>query len=427
MASAHSLSARLKKAPAWTVNVWAGTAAFVAYFAAYGFRKPFLAAEYVGASPWFGALTLKTTFVVSQVFGYALSKYLGVGVCTAAERRRLPWLLFGLVGAAEAALFAFAALPAGWKPVALFANGLALGMVWGGIVRYLEGRRSSDILLAVLCSSYVVSSGVVKDVGRRLMADFAVSELWMPFATGLVFVVPFALAVWALANLPAPDESDVADRAPRHAMGAGGRAAFLRSYGPGLALLCAVYLLLTACRDFRDNYGIEILTRLGYADVAGVFTRTEFPVAVGVIASLGALNLVRRNRNALAAAFGLMIAGVGLIGVSTLLLEAESISGITWMTLTGLGVYLAYTPYNAILFDRLWASTRSVGTAVFAIYIADAVGYTGSVGVQLYKDLWAFDADRFEFFRRLCYVVSVAGAAGLSVAAVYFVRRSENR
>ena len=425
MASALTLTARLERASAWTINVWAGAAAFTAYFAAYGFRKPFLAAEFAGVSPWLGGLTLKTTFVISQVFGYALSKYLGVGVCSQAERRRLPWMLLALVATAEAALLGFAILPVEWKPVALFANGLALGMVWGGIVRFLEGRRSSDVLLAVLCSSYVISSGVVKDVGRTLMGDFQVSELWMPATTGLLFFAPFALAVWALARLPPPDEADVAERSARSSMSSGGRTEFLRSYGAGLALLCGVYLLLTACRDFRDNYGIEILGRLGYGNVAGVFTQTEFPVALGVLGSLGALNLIRRNRKALAAAFALMIGGVGLVGASTLLLEADQISGLTWLTLTGLGIYLAYTPYNAILFDRLWASTRSVGTAVFAIYIADAVGYTGSVGVQIYKDLWAPDANRFEFFRTLCYVVSVVGAIGLSAAGIYFVRRSE--
>ena len=49
------------------------------------------------------------------------------------------------------------------------------------------------------------------------------------------------------------------------------------------------------------------------------------------------------------------------------------------MVLIGLGAYLAYVPYNTLFFERMMASTRFVGTAVFAIALADAAGYTGSV------------------------------------------------
>ena len=53
------------------------------------------------------------------------------------------------------------------------------------------------------------------------------------------------------------------------------------------------------------------------------------------------------------------------------------------MILTGTGAYLAYVPYGSVLFDRLIASTRTVGTAVFAINVADSIGYAGSIGVML--------------------------------------------
>ena len=55
------------------------------------------------------------------------------------------------------------------------------------------------------------------------------------------------------------------------------------------------------------------------------------------------------------------------------------------MTLVGVGLYPAYVPYNCLLFDRLVALLRSVGTAVFAINLADAVGYSVSVSMVLYK------------------------------------------
>ena len=58
----------------------------------------------------------------------------------------------------------FAVAPAGVKVAAMFLNGLCLGMIWGLVFSYMEGRRSSEILGAVLCASFIVSSGAVKSV-----------------------------------------------------------------------------------------------------------------------------------------------------------------------------------------------------------------------------------------------------------------------
>ena len=119
-----------------------------------------------------------------------------------------------------------------------------------------------------------------------------------------------------------------------------------------------------------------------------------------------------------------MTGGVVLLGASTALLQLHLISGFWWMTLTGLGSYLAYVPYGSVLFDRLIASTRTVGTAVFAIYLADAIGYTGSVGVQLYKDLAAGSVSRLGFFTGLTWFMCALGVVCLLGSAAYFARRT---
>jgi hypothetical protein len=118
-----------------------------------------------------------------------------------------------------------------------------------------------------------------------------------------------------------------------------------------------------------------------------------------------------------------MITGQILMGAVTWMFEREMLSSITWMTLIGLGAYLTYVPFGSVLFDRLLAYTRFAGTAVFAIYLTDAVGYTGSVGLQLYKDFFASDISRLEFFKQLTYLMSIGGALSLLFALVYFMRR----
>jgi phosphonate degradation associated HDIG domain protein len=443
----------LETAPASAFTAYAMTAGFATYFCMYAFRKPFAAAKFtdlkflgtainpeavallsssrssylrlLGLLLGLGqSLDLKTAFVISQILGYTLSKYLGIKVCSEAPGPQRARLLVLLILTAEAALLLFAVVPPDLKIVAIFFNGLPLGMVWGLVVWYLEGRRTSELLLAGLSCSFIVSSGAVKDVGRFLLTGPHVSEAWMPFLTGLVFLPGFLVSVWLLDQLPPPNSADRAARSSRTPMDGEHRRAFVGRFLLGLVLLLIVYLFLTAYRDFRDNYAVEILDKLGYGGDATVLTRTELLVAFGVMASLAGLNLIRDNRRGLVGAFAVMIVGMLLLGAATLLLDLGRVSGFWWLMLIGLGSYLAYVPYNSVLFDRMLAATRATGTAVFAIYLADALGYSGSVAVQLYRDLAHSDMSRLTFFRLYSYILSGGGAILLIAGCVYFYRKA---
>ena len=413
----------LDGSPSWVLVLFAIGASFSTYFCMYAFRKPFSAGTYEGLSVLGTQIDLKTAFVVSQIVGYTLSKYLGIKLCSEVTRGRRLGMLLGLVVIAEIALLLFAVLPTQLKPLALLANGLPLGMVWGLVVWYLEGRRTSELMLAGLSCSFILASGVVKDVGRWLMDAHGVSEFWMPFATGLVFLIPFVISTLLLDQLPDPDTDDREARTHRRPMDRAQRLNFLRRFFAPLVLLFVCYFFLTAYRDFRDNYGVEIFNELGYGATPGIFSRTETWVAFGVLVPLALLFCIRDNFRALLAAFTLMTAGAAALGVSTLLLDNGAISGLTWMILVGIGSYLAYVPYGSILFDRMIASTQVIGTAVFAIYVADSLGYTGSVAVQLYKDLVAAEATRLAFFRSFTYALSVGAATLVLISAVLILRR----
>ena len=79
-----------------------------------------------------------------------------------------------------------------------------------------------------------------------------------------------------------------------------------------------------------------------------------------------------------------MAGGCALIGASTLMWTSGLIGPVTWMILVGLGLYIAYVPFGSMLFDRLFAATGAVGTAGFLIYVTDAFGYLGSVGLLFF-------------------------------------------
>jgi hypothetical protein len=420
---APRLTKWLAKAPRSVFVSYAIATAFATYFCMYAFRKPFAAARFDGQSFLGGEIELKTAFVVSQILGYTASKYIGIKVCPEVRPSRRPGMLILLILCAEASLVCFAILPPDLKVVAIFFNGLPLGMVWGLVVWYLEGRLTSELLLAGLACSYIVSSGAVKDVGRYLMAAHGVSEAAMPMLTGLLFLPVFLLAVWLLNQLPPPTAVDEAVRVKRSTMDRSNRLAFLKALLFGLVLLFAERLLTTAFRDFRDNYGVELFGALGYDGDPTLFTRTEIPVALGVMTALALLNLIRSNRAGVVGAHVLMMIGFAIMALATLLLDLALLNGIGWMIFVGLGSYLAYVPNDSVVFDRIIASTRVAGTAVFAIYLADAIGYTGSIGLPLAKDLLFPALDRLAFFRILTYFVSLVGIGLLALSCVYFYRR----
>jgi hypothetical protein len=390
----------------------------------YSFRKPWAAGTYAGSEIWI--FELKNALVISQLCGYALSKFIGIKFNSELlHRRRLTALLL-LILWAEAALLLFAIMPPGGKVFAIFLNGLPLGAIWGIVFSFLEGRRSSEILGAGLSCSYIVASGYVKTVGTELM-NAGVPETWMPVATGALFLPLLGLSSYGLSLLPEPSAADVAARTIRDPMDKQQRRRFMREYWLGLLMLVTVYLVLTAYRDFRDNYAAEIWNEVGRGADAAVFTSTELPIAGAVMLLLAMLYLIRNNRKGLAAAYAVMITGSVLVGASTLLFDLDLISPQTWMTLVGLGLYLGYVPYGCVLFDRTIAALHTVATAVFLIYISDAVAYGGSVVAVLYKQLGQGKTSWLDFFRGFSYLTCAVTTTCLVLSAIYFLRRADAR
>ncbi len=405
----------------------AGLAGFSAYFSMYAFRKPFTAATFDAVPGWHFVLDYKIALVIAQAVGYAASKLIGVKVISEIDPARRGAAILLLIGAAWLALVGFALIPPPWNVAMLFFNGLPLGLIWGLVFGYMEGRRVSEVLGAILCASFILSSGVVKSAGAWLLLEFHVSPFWMPAATGIVFMPLLLVSVWMLSQMPPPNAADEAERVKRAPMDGADRAAFLKAYLPGLILLVIAYVFLTAFRDFRDNFAAEIWKALGYGKEAGIFTASELPVAVIALGALAAVMVVRDNLRALMVIHAIVFAGFVVLGGATLAFQAHLLGPLPWMILAGAGLYMAYTPFNAMLFDRLIAYSGRVATAGFLIYVADASGYVGSVALLLARNFGGFRLDWLRFFTLSAYATSVVGAALTAMAAVYFSRGRRRR
>ncbi|MGB3801115.1 MAG: DUF5690 family protein [Lewinella sp.] len=403
-----------------THTLTAGLLAFGAYFCTYAFRKPFTAAEFSEAGAVFGLLNFKTTLVVAQVFGYALSKFIGICVISELSRVGRERFFVALIVVAELALMVFGLVGDHWSaPLWLFLNGLPLGLIWGVVFSYLEGRRTTELLGAMLAVSFIVSSGAVKTVGSLLLGE--VGPYWMPAVTGGLFFLPLLGCIYGLSRMRPPDREDIAARTLRKPMTGDERRSLIRRLGPGLIAVLVLYVLITTLRDIRDNFAAELWGDLGYGDTPAIFTLAELPVALLTLLPLLIGYRIQSNRRALRYYHGLFTAAAALLLLATGGFSLGLLAGGPWMVAIGLGLYLAYVPLNAIYFDRLIGAFGQAATAGFLIYLADAGGYAGSIVVLLLR-LGAPDIPWLGFLTGLAYVVGAATLA-LSLYGWFAVRR----
>lgn len=421
MQQSASLQKRLSNAPAWALSLYAAVAAFGVYFCMYAFRKPFTAAGYEGIS--YLGIDYKIWLVTAQVIGYTISKFYGIRFISSMKGDKRAISIIKLILISWLTLLPFALVPAPYNIIFLFLNGLPLGMVWGLVFSFLEGRKTTEFMGAVLSISFIFSSGVVKTVGKSILLDWHTTEFWMPFLTGAMFVGPLLLFTWLLNHVSAPTKEDIALRTARPPMTKEERKAFLAMFLPGIVIIVITYVLLTVLRDFRDNFANELYTELGYGNNASIFTTTEIPSSLIVLLSMSLLILVKNNYKAFMINHYMVIGGYAVALLSTLLFLGHYVSPVIWMTMIGTGLYLSYVPFNALYFERMIATYKVRSNIGFVMYIADSFGYLGSVTLLFAKEFIGMQLSWTNFFINAVIFISIVGITGTAIAAIYFKRK----
>ncbi|HTE33793.1 MAG TPA: DUF5690 family protein [Chryseolinea sp.] len=408
----------LKQSNGFLFALYATIMAFSLYTCVYAFRKTFSVATFEGLAYW--GISYKVWLVTFQVVGYAASKFVGIKVISELKATARAMGILLMVSIAGLSWLFFGLVPPPYNIAFLFINGFPLGLVWGMVFGYLEGRRFTEVLGAGLSVSFIFSAGFAKSVGGFIMRDWGVSEMWMPFATSCLFLIPLLIFLYLLDQLPPPSLADEALRTKRQPMDASERKIFVKTFWPGILLFTVAYMLLTIFRDFRDNFSAEVWKSLGYGNSPEIFTTTEIPVSIMVLVVMGSLMVIKNNKKALMVNHVIIMAGMIITGISTFLFETKMIGAPLWMISIGLGLYLGYVPFNSIFFDRLLAAFNYVGTVGFLIYVADSFGYLGSVGVLFFKEFGYADVSWLQFFISSGYALSIAGTLLIAGSMTYF-------
>jgi MFS family permease len=407
----------------WLFSLFCIAGAFITYCSMYAFRKPFTASIYADMQFW--GIDYKILLITAQVFGYMLSKFIGIKVVSEiTPNRRIKTILL-LMGIAWIALFLFAITPSPYNIIWMFLNGIPLGMIWGLVFSFLEGRRNTELLGAGLSVSFIVASGLVKSIGKFLISSYQVSEFWMPFLVGLIFVPPLFLGIWMLHNIPPPSEEDEQQRTKRVPMSSAQRRSFFLSFAPGIVLMVLIYIALTIFRDLRDNFAVELWVDLGYGNTPQVLLTAEIPIAISVFVIISLTMFIKKNKTAFYTNLWVIIFGGLLLILTTWLFQRNLIHPAVWMIMVGFGMYLSYVIYNTVLFERWIAFFKYQSNIGFLMYIADAFGYLGSVGILLYRNFGTSDINWLSFISAVSYVVG-AMTVVLGLLAIFYFKQKEN-
>ncbi|MDP1972332.1 MAG: DUF5690 family protein, partial [Sediminibacterium sp.] len=306
------------------IGLYAAIVAFLTYTMIFGFRKSFTVCTFDGMAYW--GLGYKTLLVLSQMMGYLMAKFYGIKFISELKRLGRDKIVLVLVGIAWLAWLLFALVPAPYNIVFLFINGFPLGMLWGVIFSYIEGRKTTDFIGAALAVSFIFSSGFVKSVGGWLIMQFNMSEFWVPFATGLVFALPLLLFIYLMERIPPPTQEDIDLRMNRTAMNADDRKKFIQHFLPGIIAAVFIYAFATIFRDIRDNFSADMWKEMGYLNQPAIFSKTETPITLIILVLIGSMVLIKNSFKAFMLAHVFIGLGFVVAGLSTWLFSQGSIA-----------------------------------------------------------------------------------------------------
>ena len=411
----------LKPGKEFRIATYAALISFLTYVSVYAYRKPFSVATFDGLFFW--GVSYQSLLIISQVLGYMLSKFYGIRFIAQLRRLNRWKISLLMIGIAWGALFFFAIIPPPFGMICLFINGFSLGFMWGIVFSYIEGRRATDFIGTAMAVSFIFAGGFTRSVAKWLIVECGVSEKWMPFMTGLVFAIPLAVLFYLLERIPTPGQKDLNERTERKPMSRADRMKFLRAFGLGLGFVVVTYMFLTIMRDIRDNFMANIWNDLGYGTNYSIYIKSETLTSILVFILMSLLVFCRNNIQALRLSHVPIFFGFLLAGISSVLFLTEKLSGAWWMQLVGLGLYMAYIPFNCIFFERMIPTFRIQGNVGFLIYFADAFGYLASVGIILLKEIVNLKLNWSLFYSNGVIYFSFIGLIGTILSFKYFNRK----
>ena len=132
---------------------------------------------------------------------------------------------------------------------------------------------------------------------------------------------------------------------------------------------------------------------------------------------------IRNNKIAFFANQVAILSGGLIVLVMTYLFVQKAVDPALWMIVMGFGMYLPYIGFHTLLFERWIALFRYQSNIGYLMYISDAFGYLGSMGVLFYKNFGAHEISWLNFFITTAIVMGSVTVVLSGLAIGYFWRK----
>ena len=232
----------------------------------------------------YGRLDLQMCFSLAFIIGFGVAKFPAAAVASSPFffRHRLPVLLsiITLSMLVEGVGLLFDSLP-GLQILAVFMSSFLSSWIYGMELTYLEGRRQTERMLAVITLCLVYAGNASRGTAS-LALSLGCPPRWMPLLVGAAAWAPSTAPLILTDRAPRPTASDVAARCARGTMSVRARSAFLWRFGGGLVCVCVAYALLVGIRALRDLYSAELFAAALHTPTAPpwVFLVADVPGAL---------------------------------------------------------------------------------------------------------------------------------------------------
>lgn len=361
-------------------SIYIGFICFAVYTCMYAIRKPFTGFIF---QEQLGGINIKNWLVISQLAGYLMSKFFGISfIGNLNKEKRVTYLHLCLI-TASMPLFFLNITPHFIWPLLFFINGFPLGLVWGIVFSYAEGRNFTELIGSILACTFIFSSGFVKSLAITIHTHF---HLNIPLTLGLIAlganITAFILSYF-LKTMPPPDADDELRNTKRKSLSKEERKKVFLASASLVIPAIFMYSIFTILRDIRDNFTAEIL-QADHIYSANSIASIETLLSIFLIFSIPFLTIIKSHYKAIMIIFIICLAGSALNIVGTLLYNAHLCSGITFFLCSGLGLYCGYILINISLMDRIIGFNKTQANAGFLMYTADAAGYIASFCIMLF-------------------------------------------
>jgi hypothetical protein len=246
-------------------------------------------------------MDLKSAFACGATIGFGLSKVPAMRYVSAAPNDQLQKYLVGTITLSSLIIgVGVAVLPPTGKVVAVFIASFPASWIYGTMLRYIEGRTSTEPLAGLISVSWIIGGGACRAATAALVSSKIVPPFYAPLVLVGVVLPPAIFLATLLDAVPLPTEKDKASRCEHKPMPLREQWRFFVRFLPGFVFLLTSYTILTAFRGFRDAFLSDIIKEaLGHDLPSSFYLAVEVPGGLVAAALFSASGMITNNNHAL--------------------------------------------------------------------------------------------------------------------------------